>query len=130
MPLSWRTTSSGAKMRRNVRHVKERLPDQVEAAMHVEGQIETTEVKRRTPVDKGPLRGSVHLIGPIREGRRIYFIIAAGGPAAPYAYWVHEDPDALHRVGQWKFIESVIVESRPHFPRRIARRIKLSELLR
>jgi hypothetical protein len=53
----------------------------------------------------------------------------AGGPAAPYAIFVHEDPDAIHKVGQWKYIESVVKESVPYMAVRIARRIDLNKAL-
>lgn len=110
-----------------LRRIAERYPDVVGAGLMAETEIETTEVRRRTPVDQGPLVGSVHAEGPFREGRRIYSMIVAGGPAAPYAAIVHEDPDAIHPVGQWKYIESVIMESRLYFLARVARRVQLSE---
>ena len=36
---------------------------------------------------------------------------------------VHENLDAFHRVGQAKFLESVLVESRPYLAARVARRM-------
>jgi hypothetical protein len=129
MPPSFRYNRGADPMKRRMQRFKQRYPDRVEAGLAAEGEIETTEVKKRTPVDRGPLRGSVHMVGPIREGRRIYILIVAGGPAAPYAYYVHEDPDAFHKVGQWKYIESVILESRPHMGRRVLRRIELTREL-
>jgi hypothetical protein len=56
----------------------------------------------------------------------IYALIVAGGPAAPYAIYVHEDLEAIHPVGQAKFIESVLLESRPFMAARIAKRIDLN----
>lgn len=121
---------TGAKeMRARLTRLAERIPDEVGRALFQETEIEATEVKRRTPVDKGPLRASVHVEGPFREGRRIWTNIVAGGPAAPYAVFVHEDPDAIHKVGQWKYIESVIKESVPYMAGRIANRIDLNKAL-
>lgn len=121
---------TGAKeMRARLARLRSRIPDELSAALYQETEVETTEVKRRTPVDKGPLRASVHAEGPFREGRRIWTLIVAGGPAAPYAIFVHEDPDAIHKVGQWKFIESVIRESTPYLAARIAARIDLNQAL-
>lgn len=95
-------------------------------ALYVEVEVEVKEVKRRTPVDQGTLRGSVHQVGPTRRWRVIETMIVAGGPSAPYAIYVHEDLDAFHKVGQAKFIESVILESRPFIGARVARRIDLT----
>ena len=102
-----------------------KFPLELGRALKVEVEIEAKEVKRRTPVDKGTLRGTVHVEGPFFEGRTIRMLIVAGGPAAPYAIWVHEDLEAFHKVGQAKYIESVIFESRPHMAARVARRVEL-----
>lgn len=116
-----------------VRQRLERLaslaPDAIGRAMRQEIEIEATEAKLRTPVDTGTLRGTVHAFGPERRWRTIQVGIAAGGPAAPYALYVHEDLEAFHKVGQAKYIESVLNEAAPHLPARILRRVE-SELKR
>lgn len=112
-----------------LRRVSQRFPEQVEAALYKESQIELTEVKRRTPVDLGTLRASEFVEGPSRQGTRIYTKIVAGGASAPYAIYVHEDLEAFHKVGQAKFVESVILESRPFMGARIARRLSLAKLI-
>lgn len=116
-------------MRARLRKLKAKFPDEVGRALYTETQIELNEVKRRTPVDKGPLRASEFAPPPVREGRKISTRIVAGGPAAPYAIYVHEDPDAFHPVGQWKYIESVLMESRAHMAARVAKRIELYRAL-
>jgi hypothetical protein len=113
-------------MRGKLKQFSKKFPDEVGRALYIETEIESKEVKRRTPVDTGELRASVHVVGPIRRWRQIYTEIVAGGPAAPYAIYVHEDPDAFHPVGQWKFIESVVLESRPYMAARVAKRIDLN----
>lgn len=121
---------TGAKeMRAKLARLRERFPDEIGLALRQETEVEATEVKKRTPVDTGALRASVHVEGPFREGRRVWTEIVAGGPAAPYAIYVHEDPDALHKVGQWKYIESVIQESTPFMSARLARRIDLNRAI-
>lgn len=110
----------------NLLKIATKYGDTVGVSLMYETEIETTESKKRTPVDKGALRATVHAEGPFREGRRIYSMIVAGGPAAAYAIYVHEDPDAFHLVGQWKFIESVIMESRAFFGGRVAARAQLA----
>lgn len=89
-------------------------------ALREEAEIEMTEAKRRTPVDLGPLRASGHVVyGHAGLTARLDF----GGPSAPYAVYVHEDLEAFHRVGQAKFLESVLLESAPYFAERVARRM-------
>lgn len=116
---------------RKLRNFAAKFPDEVGRALYQETQVEATEVKRRTPVDKGTLRGTVHVVGPVilhlGDGKRvIYCLVVAGGPAAPYAIYVHEDPDAFHKVGEWKFVENPLKESRPYIAARVARRISLN----
>lgn len=123
-------------MQRKLRNFGRKYPDEVGAALYIETEIEATEVKRRTPVWNpdnpvphghvpGSLRASVHVVGPIRVGDRVYTLIVAGGTAAPYALYVHEDLEAFHRTGQAKYIESVIRESAPYILARVARRVDL-----
>lgn len=120
--------SGGDAMRQRLARIRTQFPNAVAEALFQEAQIELTEVKRRTPVDKGTLRASEHIIGPIIRGKSIYVLIAAGGPAAPYAIYVHENLDAFHKVGQAKYIESVILESRPYMAARVAKRMQLNHV--
>jgi hypothetical protein len=130
-----RGTIRGAKeMTAKLRSIATKFPDHVGAALYQEAQIEVTEMKRRTPVDitedaphPGNLRNSIHVEEPERSGRNISVTIATGAQA-PYAIYVHENPDAIHPVGEWKFMESVLNESRSHMAARIARRIDLAEM--
>ena len=119
-------SNGGKEMAAWMRRLRTRFPDEVGRALYIETEIEVTEVKRRTPVDKGPLRASVHQVGPTRgQGRTIYTLIVVGGTAASYAIYVHENLEAFHPVGQAKFLESVIMESRSSMGTRVAHRIDL-----
>lgn len=116
-------------MMKTLKKVVNEYPDRIAAALYQEAQIEVTEMKRRTPVDTtenaphpGNLRNSIHANPPEHRGRRISVMIATGRQA-PYAIYVHENPDALHPVGEWKFMESVLNESAPHMANRVGRRI-------
>lgn len=97
------------------------MPERIGRALYRETLIESLEVVRRTPVDTGRLRSTIRVIGPIYSGNRITCYIVAGGNGVEYAIFVHEDPDALHLVGQWKYVESVILESRAYIGQRVAR---------
>lgn len=121
-----------------LRKIQAKFPDRVAAAMYAEGQIEMTESKRRCPVDTRPnvyypytkaphpgqLRASGRAHEPERRGREITVTLSY---ATDYAVYVHENPDAFHPVGQWKYLESVLNESRGHMAARLARRIDLNQ---
>jgi hypothetical protein len=112
-------------IRAKIARLQRTLPDEVGRAIRVEAEIEATECKRRTPVDTGNLRASIHVEGPTTEpGGAVSCAIVAGGPAAPYAVHVHENMDAYHAVGQAKFIEEPLRESAPFLPARIAKRLR------
>lgn len=118
----------GARIKAGIKQFVGAFPDYVGKALYQETSVELTEVKKRTPVEFGELRASEHVIGPIRQWRTIYTNIVAGGPSAPYAIYVHEDLDAFHKVGQAKYIESVLLESRPFMAARVAKRIELNKI--
>lgn len=127
-----------SQMAAKLREIAKKFPDRVKSALYVEAQIEMTEAKRRTPVwnpdvkvPKGVVPGALRASGrvelPKRAGRNIYVVLAFGGPALVYAIYVHENPDAYHKIGQWKFLESVLMESRAHMAARIAARVHLGK---
>jgi hypothetical protein len=115
----------GRSMVATLKAIAKQFPDDVGKALYQEAQIEATEMKRRTPVDTGMLRASIHTEGPERESGRIIKIIFATGANVPYAIYVHEDPDAFHKVGEWKFMESVIKEAAPWMAERVGKRLNL-----
>lgn len=91
-------------------------------ALRVEAELMMTEAKRRTPVLTGALRASGHVTGP--EGDAQVVTLAFGGPAAPYAVFVHENLAARHVTGEAKFLERPVLEALPGLPERIAARIR------
>jgi len=117
-------------MRSKLRRIAKDSPDEFARAQYQETQVETAESRRRTPFDTGTLRGTVQTEGPERQGKHIITSVSAGGPAAPYAVYVHEDLEVEHPHGQAKFIESTLNESAPFMGARIARRIDLNRLAR
>lgn len=119
--------SGVAEMMAKLRAFAKKFPDDVEKALYREAQIEMTESKRRVPVDTGVLRASGHVQDPVRKGQNISVTLAYGGAAETYAIIVHEDLEAHHRVGQAKYLESVLKESAPYMAQRVAARIKLGK---
>jgi len=121
-------------MTKKLRKYQEQFPGRVGNALRVETEIDTKEAKKRTPVWTGQtgigypipgvLRASVHAEGPFYEGTKISCSIVAGGLAGAYAMRQHEELDWFHPVGQAKYIESVIMESRSTMGARVARRLQ------
>ncbi len=62
----------------------------------------------KSPVDTGNLRAS-HFSNVTTQKNRIIGIV---GATAFYAFFVHEDLEASHKVGQAKFLEDAIKESK------------------
>lgn len=100
------------------------IADAAAAALREEAEIEMTEAKERTPVDTGALRASGHVETPEVSPGEVSVTLAFGGPAIGYAIYVHENLEALHPVGQAKFLESVLIESAPHFADRVGTRMR------
>jgi hypothetical protein len=112
-----------------LRRIHDGLPEEMARALKEEAKIELAEAIRRTPKDTGDLRKSGRLSEVKNSNRTSSIEIKFGGDLAPYAVYVHEDLEAHHPVGQAKFLESVLLESRPHMAKRLAARIKLQRLL-
>lgn len=117
LSLSLKGTSS---IQRQMARVHDKFPQKVERALRQQAEVELTESKRRVPVDTGTLRASGQVVGPEREGRKFYVEITYGGQAEDYAVIVHEDLDAFHKVGQAKYLESVLNESSRFMAERLA----------
>lgn len=100
------------------------VPSRAARALRTVAEVEMTEAKRRTPVDTGNLRATGHVQGPFWSADGWSVKLVFGGPAASYAAAVHENLEAFHRVGQAKYLESVILEVRPHLAQRIARAMR------
>lgn len=62
------------------------------------------DAKKRCPVRYGHLRNS----GEAKHSGFLEWAVTFGGPAAPYAVFVHEDLKAHHRVGEAKFLEKAL----------------------
>jgi hypothetical protein len=89
------------------------------------------------PVDQGILSGSGHVQPAEILGNSVVVKMGYGGPAAPYAAAVHENPRAgktggvspqgkkyktWAKVGGWKYLERPINEHRQGFSQRVGER--------
>jgi hypothetical protein len=106
-----------------------KFPQEAARALYEEAQVEKTESMRRTPVEFGVLRASHDVSKPEISANEVSVKITVGGAAAPYAVHVHEDLEARHSVGQAKFLESTVAESRPFFAKRIADRFDMNKVI-
>lgn len=96
------------------------VKDPAGRALRSVGEVWMTEAKKRTPVEFGTLRSSGHVQGPTQVAGDWQVRLVFGGPAAKYAAAVHENLTAHHKVGQPKYLESVVVEHRRTFTREVA----------
>jgi hypothetical protein len=111
----------------NMKKLDHTIPLVAAAALYQEALVEQKKSMKRTPVDTGALRDSHQTSAPKWKGQNLEVTIKVGGPAAGYAVIVHEDMEAIHPVGQAKFLESTILESAPFLLARIAKRMKLNQ---
>ena len=87
-----------------------RVPNQTEQvlskALYEEGQMAFAESQKLTPIDTGALRGSGFLHTPNIQKDKISVALTYGGPAAPYALFVHEILSSYHAAPtQAKYLE-------------------------
>lgn len=104
-----------------------RFGTKLEAAAAEAVEAEAREVmeraKRRCPVATGALRDS-HRVEVERTRDGVSARVIAGGPGAPYAYYVHENLEAAHHDGgDAKWLETSLYEAKPRFASNVAARI-------
>lgn len=77
-----------------------------------------------TPIDTGALRGSGGVSAPMNLPQGIGVDIFFGGPAAPYAMYVHEILGNYHNPPtQAKYLEQPFMERLPEIQQNMVRRI-------
>lgn len=76
------------------------------------------------PVDFGILKGSGFVDKPTRRGRRVVIELGFGGPAAPYAVYVHEDLTAFHTVGEAKYLQKPLRSAKRGMAERLAKEVR------
>src|SRR5262249_36172985 len=95
--------------------------------MAAEGVPIVETMQDRAPVDTGDMRDGLHAEAPWRKGRTLVLLFASSADT-PYAIYVHEDPDARHRVGEWKFMENPLKEAAPTFMDGVGARVQLDKV--
>ena len=91
---------------------KEQTPRAIAQAIYEEANVIFARSQVLVPVDTGILRGSGGVSSP-QQGDKGYFVdIFYGGPAAPYALYVHEIIGNYHNPPtQAKYLEQPVMEA-------------------
>jgi hypothetical protein len=106
----------------------EKMPEAIGQAIYEEAETIMTEAKELTPVDTGALRASGHVEKPEISCSTVTVELGFGGQAGGgkeigYAFYVHENLEAHHTVGQAKFLETPLTDRQEDIQERIAKTI-------
>lgn len=103
---------------------KEKSPQAIAQAIWEEANMIFAKSQILVPVDTGVLRGSGGVSAP-QMGNQGYFVdIFYGGPAAPYALYVHEIIGNYHNPPtQAKYLEQPLIEAMDGLQSRLKGRI-------
>jgi hypothetical protein len=94
-------------------------------ALYTAAQKVMTESKQSfVPVDTGALRSSGYVREPTYTGTATKVELGFGGPAAPYAVYVHENMHAHHNVGQAKYLEVPLNQAQHNIVEEVTTRVK------
>lgn len=111
-------------IRKAQRDVGSKAHQALTKALYLEGEKIMAAAKRQTPVDTGVLRASGHVQKPKVDPGKITVTLGFGGPAAPYAVYVHERTELRHHVGKAKYLEDPFREAMLGIEQRLASAIK------
>jgi hypothetical protein len=99
-------------------------PKAVAIAIYEEANVIFAKSQVLVPVDTSALRGSGDVSAIQGSGQGVYVDIFYGGPAAPYALYVHEIIGNYHKAPtQAKYLEQPFMESLAQIQNNISRRI-------
>lgn len=112
-------------VQRRLQHVADTTARSLAAALTVEAEAIMGKSKEIVPVDTGALRSTGHVQPPETAGAQVTVEMGYGGPAAPYAVFVHERVELRHNPPtQAKFLEQPALEAIPGMAERVAARIR------
>jgi len=91
---------------------KEQTPRAIAQAIYEEANVIFARSQVLVPVDTGILRGSGGVSSPQQNDKGYFVDIYYGGPAAPYALYVHEIIGNYHNPPtQAKYLEQPVMEA-------------------
>src|SRR5262245_43092758 len=125
---------------RRLQQIAGAIPSDIGAGLHEEAESIMADSKENyVPVDSGTLRGTGHVQPPEVTASGASVTLGYGGPAAPYALAVHENPrsgktsgtspsgkpyKSWAKVGQWKYLEAPALQAVRGMGNRLAERIR------
>jgi hypothetical protein len=114
-----------------LKKMQNQAPTALDRALYAEGLGIFRQSQKIVPV--GPIGdptykgapGTLRASGVVEGPTNGEVLIGYGGPAAPYAIYVHEDPKARHKPGKsYKFLEIPFNEAVPKMEQNLARAIE------
>ncbi len=112
------TLTGDKELIRNLKNLGPKARKGAKRGLVTHGELVATDAKRRTPVDTGALRSTLHR----RDGQDLarqaleQWVVAGPlpsnaidtGPANKYAIAVHENLQARHKVGEAKYLQNAM----------------------
>ena len=118
------TLTGDVELQAVLRSAQQNAPKAVAQAIYEEAQVIFAKSQVLVPVDTSALRGSGDVSAIQGSGQGVYVDIDYGGPAAPYALYVHEIIGNYHKAPtQAKYLEQPFMESLAQIQNNISRRI-------
>ena len=118
------TLTGDVELQAVLRSAQQNAPKAVAQAIYEEAQVIFAKSQVLVPVDTSALRGSGDVSAIQGSGQGVYVDIFYGGPAAPYALYVHEIIGNYHKTPtQAKYLEQPFMESLAQIQNNISRRI-------
>lgn len=127
MPAKPKFKLDGVKeMERNLSGIAKEFPKDAGAALlNAAEAVLTLSLRVYVPVDLGPLRASGQTAGPEHTRKLIIVVIAFGSPTVDYAVVQHEEPDFQHTVGEYKYLETPLMQAAGSLAANLARELRL-----
>jgi hypothetical protein len=113
----------------NLKLAEEKAPALLSKALYEEALATLVDSQLLVPVDTGALRASGGVKQPEIVGKKIEVTMYYGGPAAPYALFVHEIARYKHAPPtQYKFLEAPALKRVPVLTKNLG--IRVADMLR
>lgn len=112
-----------------LKQLGDRASEELGKGLYAEGELIMTESKKQCPVDTGTLRGTGHVEKPEMSRYGPTVTLGYGGPAAPYAVYVHEDLTKRHNPPtKAKYLEDPAKAATSTMPQRLVERLRRNVL--
>jgi hypothetical protein len=124
MPTYYANVMGADELAKALSRVPRNTEQVLSKALYEEGQMAFAESQQLTPIETGALRGSGVLHQPNIQPDKVSVALTYGGPAAPYALFVHEILSSYHAAPtQAKYLELPVARRSQFLIRNLATRI-------